>query len=45
MKFLYHESNQWKTGASDFLPSPATAAVFIYVTLRAREELMKKTGN
>ena len=42
MKFLYHDSNQWNTGVSDFLPSPATAAVFLYVTLRAREELLKK---
>jgi len=44
MKFLYHETNQWKGGVSDFLPSPATAAVFVYVTLRAREELMKKSN-
>ena len=44
MEFLYHESNQWKEGLSEFLPSPATAAVFVYVTLRAREELAKKTA-
>ena len=44
MKFLYHDSNQWKGGATDFMPSPATAAVFMYVTLRAREELMKRSG-
>jgi peroxisomal membrane protein 4 len=43
MKFLYHDSNQWKETA-DFLPSPATAAVFLYVTLRAREELMKRSS-
>lgn len=42
MNFLYFETNQWKNGASDFLPSPATSAVFVYVTLRAREELMKR---
>lgn len=44
MQFLYHESNQWKDGLSDFLPSPATTAVFVYVTMRAREELVKKTA-
>jgi peroxisomal membrane protein 4 len=44
MKFLYHDSNQWSEGVVDFLPSPATAAVFVYVTLRAREELLKKSG-
>ncbi|KAH9257750.1 hypothetical protein BASA81_004216 [Batrachochytrium salamandrivorans] len=42
MKFLYHESNSAPGGAVDFLPSPATAAVFCYVTLRAREELLKR---
>jgi len=40
MDFLYHDSNAWKGGAEDFLPSPATAAVFVYVTLRAREKLL-----
>jgi peroxisomal membrane protein 4 len=40
MKFLYHESNVTKE-VGDFLPSPATAAVFCYVTLRAREEFLK----
>jgi len=45
MKFLYHDSNQWKGGASDFSPSPATAAVFLYVTLRAREELLKRKAS
>ena len=45
MKFLYHESNSAPNGVSDFLPSPATAAVFCYVTLRAREELLKRQQN
>jgi peroxisomal membrane protein 4 len=44
MKYLYHETNAAPNGASDFLPSPATAAVFCYVTLRAREELAKKAA-
>ena len=42
MKFLYEDSNHWKEGMTDFFPSPATAAVFIYVTLRAREKLIGK---
>ena len=27
MDFLYHDSNTWKEGVMDFLPSPATAIV------------------
>ena len=42
MDFLYDESNRWEGGTTDFLPSPATAAVFVYVTLRAREKLQGK---
>jgi peroxisomal membrane protein 4 len=42
MDFLYHETNQWKGGVEDFLPSPATAAVFVYMTMRAREIAMGK---
>jgi len=40
MTNLYHESNSWKQGAGEFFPSPATAAVFVYLTLRAREKLL-----
>jgi len=39
MEFLYHDSNSWAGGISDFF-SPFTAAVFVYVTLRARELAM-----
>lgn len=39
MEFLYHESNGWAGGISDFF-SPFTAAVFVYVSLRARELAM-----
>ena len=42
MESLYHDSNQWKAGISDFLPSPATAAVYVYITLRAHEKLQGK---
>mmetsp|Transcript_19579 Transcript_19579/g.36173 ORF Transcript_19579/g.36173 Transcript_19579/m.36173 type:complete len:229 (-) Transcript_19579:47-733(-) len=42
MDFLYHETNQWNGGLEDFLPSPATAGVFVYLTLRARELAMGK---
>jgi peroxisomal membrane protein 4 len=40
MKSLYHDSNTWTNaegGSTLFFPSPATAAVFVYLTLRARE--------
>lgn len=37
MDFLYHETNAWTNGVSDFMPSPATAAVFVYLTLRAAQ--------
>jgi len=36
MDFLYHETNKWGS-VEDFLPSPATAAIFVYLALRARE--------
>ncbi|GBG23815.1 Peroxisomal membrane protein 4 [Hondaea fermentalgiana] len=36
MDFLYHQTNEWST-AEDFLPSPATAGVFVYLVLRARQ--------
>lgn len=42
MDFLYHGSNTWKGGAEDFLPSPATAAVFVYLTLRTRQAIANK---
>lgn len=42
MEFLYHDSNKW-TGTEDFFPSPATAAVFVYLALRAREMAMQKS--
>jgi peroxisomal membrane protein 4 len=34
MQFLYDESCHWKDGLVDFLPSPATAAVFLLTWLR-----------
>jgi len=41
MDFLYHQTNTWET-AEDFLPSPATAAVYVYLALRVREIALKK---
>jgi peroxisomal membrane protein 4 len=38
MDFLYHDSNSWK-GISDFLPSPATATVLLYMLVLKRERL------
>ncbi|KAL3666629.1 hypothetical protein V7S43_008251 [Phytophthora oleae] len=34
MQFLYDESCRWKDGLVEFLPSPATAAVFLLTWLR-----------
>eukprot|EP00644_Phytophthora_capsici_P000005 jgi/Phyca11/99637/e_gw1.4.173.1 len=34
MQFLYDESCRWKDGVVEFLPSPATAAVFLLTWLR-----------
>ncbi|CAK9016866.1 Peroxisomal membrane protein 4 (24 kDa peroxisomal intrinsic membrane protein) [Durusdinium trenchii] len=39
MDFLYHQTNKWEGGTEDFLPSPATAAIFVYMTLRSRQLL------
>mmetsp|Transcript_14997 Transcript_14997/g.29201 ORF Transcript_14997/g.29201 Transcript_14997/m.29201 type:complete len:231 (+) Transcript_14997:565-1257(+) len=36
MDFLYHQTNEWET-VEDFLPSPATAGIFVYLVLRARQ--------
>uniref|UniRef100_A0A7S2WN42 Peroxisomal membrane protein 4 n=1 Tax=Mucochytrium quahogii TaxID=96639 RepID=A0A7S2WN42_9STRA len=38
MDVLYHDSNHWKN-AEDFLPTPATAAVFVYLLLSARKAI------
>jgi len=37
MDFLYHQTNKWDDGLSDFLPSPATSAIVVYLALRTRE--------
>ena len=36
MDFLYHDSNSWAAGTSDFFPTPATSAILVYMILRAR---------